>query len=894
MTRRAARNALLASAAGLLFLWTGLARSAAGPTRKELLAALPEEDRKWLTEYVAPIILPEEERLFLKLTQPHERERFRREFWARREQESQQPPLGPGYEGRYAELRRLADEVYDGWQSDPGRTVLRYGEPGSIEPIRTCEQVFRDLEVWRYPQGAGGIPVLLFYRFPANGPRRLWDLGVPESEIFAPNSCRQHVKDLVMDCPATTQATASPADPCKGPVCSEACDVLNMLIAIRKRQGNGAGVERERGRLLSPPQIPLEGLDRITDVSANAADPNAKPLSVTGPSSTVPVAPAAPVKKTKKELLEGLPIEERSWLTEYVAPIIQPDEEQLFLELSRPEHFLLFKAEFWNRRERNALPFPMGPGYRGRYEELRRLADETYDGWQNDAGRMVLRYGEPALINSLSGCTKTFRNLEIWTYRQSALGQGTVHELFYRAHPGTPRRLWTVGAPDSDVFESGSCRKDFPSLSRDCTDRDPTDNCRRGDCADLCTVFKIYEEIRFRQGGRTSAEAERGSLLQSAKVSTEELDSLRARMLGASFAGAPAPPPPVPSRPIKKKSRKELLADLPDEERAWLTDFVAPIIMKEEEELFLDLTDAYQREMFKKDFWDRRENVNLGAPYGEGFERRYEELRPRLESVYDGWRSDAGRMVLHFGEPAEIRVTEGCNGSVFRELEIWTIQTVNGTFRQNAHHLFYRPYPSSPRKLWYNERTGLDPKSPGCQGSASSPDNRLFQPGSCRKDLQSLLCDCTTQMGDPCSGPVCPEACDVFKVYQEILAMQSSALGGFMEAGRLLKVPEISTEGLDRLRVRFATTVDPNAKTLSVEGPTTKPRAVPEPTPTPEPIHALTAEEIRDRIVHLEPKYRQFLDLAGPLLTEDSLQRFLQMTSKDKDRFIKEFWKRRS
>jgi hypothetical protein len=56
----------------------------------------------------------------------------------------------------------------------------------------------------------------------------------------------------------------------------------------------------------------------------------------------------------------------------------------------------------------------------------------------------------------------------------------------------------------------------------------------------------------------------------------------------------------------------------------------------------------------------------------------------------------------------------------------------------------------------------------------------------------------------------------------------------------------------------------------------------------------LTAEEIRERIIHLEPRYRQFLDLAGPLLTEDELQRFLQETPKERDRFIKEFWRRRA
>jgi GWxTD domain-containing protein len=349
------------------------------------------------------------------------------------------------------------------------------------------------------------------------------------------------------------------------------------------------------------------------------------------------------------------------------------------------------------------------------------------------------------------------------------------------------------------------------------------------------------------------------------------------------------------AEPSAKRSKKELLADLPVEEQAWLTELVAPIILKEEEDLFLELSEGYQREIFKKDFWDRRELDSLGPPYGEGFQRRYEELRPRLDSEYDGWRSDAARMVLHYGEPAEIRRTEGCNGSVFRDLEIWTVQSISGAFRQTVHHIFYRPIPGVPRRLWVNESTALNRRTGnGCQGSSSSPENKLFQPSSCRKDFQSLLCDCRTEPGDPGLGPDCAEACDVYRVYQEILARQGSGLSALIETSRLFKLPDVSTEGLDGLRKRFATTADPNAKALSVEGPSSKLRAAPEPIPTPEPLRALTAEEVRDRIVHLEPKYRQFLDLAGPLLTEDALQRFLQMTPKDKDRFIREFWKRRS
>ena len=66
------------------------------------------------------------------------------------------------------------------------------------------------------------------------------------------------------------------------------------------------------------------------------------------------------------------------------------------------------------------------------------------------------------------------------------------------------------------------------------------------------------------------------------------------------------------------------------------------------------------------------------------------------------------------------------------------------------------------------------------------------------------------------------------------------------------------------------------------------------PSPTPEPRHKLSADEIRERILHLERKYKQFLDMAGPLLTEADLSDFLQLTPGEKDKFIRAFWKRKS
>ena len=88
------------------------ARAEPGPSPKEALAALAEEDRHWL-DFVTPILLPAEKKAFLELTEARDRELFKEEFWKRREKDGQAFPMGPGYRNRYQDLRDLAESKYD-------------------------------------------------------------------------------------------------------------------------------------------------------------------------------------------------------------------------------------------------------------------------------------------------------------------------------------------------------------------------------------------------------------------------------------------------------------------------------------------------------------------------------------------------------------------------------------------------------------------------------------------------------------------------------------------------------------------------------------------------------------------------------------------------------------
>ncbi|MDQ2979090.1 MAG: GWxTD domain-containing protein [Acidobacteriota bacterium] len=353
---------------------------------------------------------------------------------------------------------------------------------------------------------------------------------------------------------------------------------------------------------------------------------------------------------------------------------------------------------------------------------------------------------------------------------------------------------------------------------------------------------------------------------------------------GAGVEPAPAAPSTIPTP--SKVSESERIRALPEDDRQWLTEFAAPILLPEEKKLFLELTEPYQREVFKADFWARREKLGLPPPLGPGYRDRYAELRRAVDEKYDGWRQDAGRMVLRWGEPDSILKPSCADEEVFWDLEVWTYRQAVG--RGTGRHIFYRPAARAPRRLW----TLNDP-----EGAPFVRNNCLIQ------KLGALADDCRGRRGSqPSRCNICRDRCEVYKAYLEIASRQGSAAGAAVEYASVFRPVEISTEGLDRQKGRWATTSDPAAKPIHVEGPSTTPgpaaaaapaprAAVPAPAPTPA---NLSREEIEARILRLEPKYREWLDLARPLLTDAEVSRFLQMPPGEKDRFMREFWKKHS
>jgi hypothetical protein len=354
----------------------------------------------------------------------------------------------------------------------------------------------------------------------------------------------------------------------------------------------------------------------------------------------------------------------------------------------------------------------------------------------------------------------------------------------------------------------------------------------------------------------------------------------------ASFAASPTSPAPTPTPAppssqagtVPKLSSREKAArmkDLSSADRSWLTEYVDPIILPDEVNLFLSLPAGYPRDMFREEFWKRRERDGLPPPFGPGYRFRYEHLLEVADGDYEGRFSDGGRLVVRRGEPAGLQEFKDCS-EVFRQAEIWTYPPETSAGK-DLHFLFYRPSFGAPRRLWL----------PG--------DNEIFQTASCIASFDQACArtpnGAPPSVGSsPCAGLSVPRSCDsacyVSRIADEI---RSRGTAGIAAAANF--APGVSTEGLGSLWDRLATSSDPNAKKIGVEGPSSVAAARSAP-PAPEPEPAVwTPEAIRDRIMALPKKYREFLDAAAPIMSDAELVAFLQSKPSERDGFIRRFWR---
>jgi len=433
-------------------------------TKKEAadkLKALPDDERKWLGDYVAPIILPEEKNLFLQLTEPHQREIFKEEFWRRREQPGLPEPLGPGYRSRYEQFREAAATVYGGLTTDRGRLVVLRGEPAGIQEYSDCNNVFRDIAVWTYPKSVPGSSIrgqdqFLFYQSSYGGTWKLWLPMTPDKEILTPSSCLSTIQEACRQAGTPGSPSADSTFCPRGSLpqtCQRACEIVSIVEGIRSR-GDGAGASA----LSDPPKVDVEGIERLAERFPTVGDAKAKPLSVQGPSGDAvvptstnakvtaeqpPVPGPAPAhrklsKKEVKQLTEALPQQYRDFLS-LVELIITPEEREIFLEIKESYQRDKFIDAFWKRRTID--PQGIRTDYRAMYTRRVEQAVDQFRDLHNDRAKMFVIQGPPNAVVQID-CDDVYVPMQIWFYERIETVKSKVYLIFYQPYGNGPYKLW--------------------------------------------------------------------------------------------------------------------------------------------------------------------------------------------------------------------------------------------------------------------------------------------------------------------------------------------------------------------------------------------------------------------------------------------------------------------
>ncbi|HEV8631308.1 MAG TPA: VWA domain-containing protein [Thermoanaerobaculia bacterium] len=153
---------------------------------------------------------------------------------------------------------------------------------------------------------------------------------------------------------------------------------------------------------------------------------------------------------TPADLPADLPQRYRDWLEE-VAPLMTPEERQVFLALTRDYQRQAFLRAFWQQRD----PYPETPAnelrdaWQGRVEQAR----ARYGDLADDRSRMLLLNGPPDSVVT-SRCGSLLRPLELWRLEHSTLVKGAMVLAFVQRAGVRQGRyeLWHPGEGISSLF----------------------------------------------------------------------------------------------------------------------------------------------------------------------------------------------------------------------------------------------------------------------------------------------------------------------------------------------------------------------------------------------------------------------------------------------------------
>lgn len=264
-------------------------------------------------------------------------------------------------------------------------------------------------------------------------------------------------------------------------------------------------------------------------------------------------------------------------------------------------------------------------------------------------------------------------------------------------------------------------------------------------------------------------------------------------------AAAQAPPAEPEREVVRKLSRRERNAKIAKLEvrHQEFVEYVEPIMLPVELDMFLSLEDAAARDTFVDEFWRRRDHMNrTSGVFRDVYYRRLDIAKEQFKKL----SSDRARMFLLHGPPTDV-VTPKCQ-RLLQPLEIWKYDRIPG-IGHDLRILFYKPRHQGDYKVWNPVGGSValsellaapDVIAAQSAGEAEAQRNRLKTSDSPYAYINKIQFECADG--------------------NEIMLAITQMVQSRIDLLRLFAPPELDNESVQRM-MRSVVIANPNAPKLS-------------------------------------------------------------------------------
>jgi Ca-activated chloride channel family protein len=250
-------------------------------------------------------------------------------------------------------------------------------------------------------------------------------------------------------------------------------------------------------------------------------------------------------------------------------------------------------------------------------------------------------------------------------------------------------------------------------------------------------------------------------------------------------------------RKLSRRERKERISKL-DVKHQEFVEYVEPIMLPVELDMFLSLEDPTQRDAFVDEFWRRRDHMNrTSGVFRDVYYRRLDIAKEQFKKI----STDRARMFLLHGPPTSV-VRSNCQ-RLLQPTEIWKYDEIPGIGRDLS-ILFYKPRHQGDYRVW-NPVGGsialaellVAPDAVSAQSSAadaSAARNRLTTSDSPYAYINKIQFECTDG--------------------NEIMLAITQMVQSRIDLLRLFAPPELDNEDVQRM-MRSVVVANPNAPKLT-------------------------------------------------------------------------------